>query len=213
MQAHAPPPPEIPAFSNADNEALKAALRREMHALRAGLSPEDRAARALAAQERILTLDAWRAAREVLCYCAVRGEVDTGRLLDDAWARGLRLVLPRCVPDVPGVLELACAACPADLKPGAYNIPEPDPASCPMLDACKADVAILPGLAFDRAGRRLGYGGGYYDRLLAAGPMHPSLRIGLCYAFQLLPDALPADPWDAPVDAIVTETEIVWISR
>ncbi|GAB7081986.1 5-formyltetrahydrofolate cyclo-ligase [Megalodesulfovibrio paquesii] len=193
--------------------ARKAALRREILAQRKALSQVEHATRSLDAQALVLALDAWRNAGEILCYCAVRGEVDTQRLLDDAWARNLHLLLPRCVPGAPGVMELAGVACPAELRPGAFNIPEPDPATCPMLPASAPDVAVIPGLAFDRAGHRLGYGGGYYDRLLAPGRVQPRLRIGLCFSFQLVADPLPADPWDAAMDVLVTESEVVWPSR
>ena len=207
MQASTPPSP--PA---SDQDARKAALRREMLRLRTGIAGEAHALRSRAAQERLLALEAWQAAAEIFCYCAVRSELDTRLLLEDAWSRGVRLLLPRCVPDQPGVMDLACACTAAELRPGAFNIPEPDPARCPAAGACTPDVAVLPGVAFDRAGHRLGYGGGYYDRLLANGRVQPGLRVGLCFSVQLV-DALPADPWDAPVHVIVTESEVVWISR
>ena len=207
MQAYSSPP-----SPSSEPDARKAALRQEMLRLRAGISGPAHARHSRAAQERILTLDAWQAATEILCYCAVRSELDTRLLLEDAWARGVRLLLPRCVPTQPGVMDVACACDAADLQPGAFNIPEPDPARCPAVGACTPDVAVLPGVAFDRAGRRLGYGGGYYDRLLTAGQARPGLCIGLCFSVQLV-DALPADPWDAPVHVIVTESEVVWISK
>ncbi len=191
----------------------KKILRREMLRLR-GEFPEQRAkADGLQAQARLLGLQVWREARSVLLYAAFRKETDTSLLMRKAWDAGKRLFLPRCLKTADGCtltgeLELAAVADVHQLETGAFGILEPAPL-CMTDDLCRVDLAVLPGLAYDRRGFRLGYGGGYYDRLIATGRLEQTLRVGLCYGFQLL-DALPAEPWDKPVHMVCTETEIVW---
>ncbi len=110
---------------------------------------------------------------------------------------------------------LAPCACAADLKPGRYGIAEPDPARCPAIDMDAApdfapDLAVIPGVAFDRQGNRLGHGAGYYDRFLAHPAMARTALVGLAYAFQIVP-ALPVAPWDRPVHALCTEEGLTWL--
>ena len=85
--------------------------------------------------------------------------------------------------------------------PGPYGIREPA-ATLPVVAPRDLDVMLVPGVAFDPRGNRLGYGGGYYDRVLAA---RPCLTIGIAWTFQVV-DAVPMEPWDQPVDALLTES-------
>jgi len=94
-----------------------------------------------------------------------------------------------------------------DLRPGRYGIREPDADACPVVGVAAVDAALVPGLAWDRAGHRLGRGGGYYDRLLGH-PAWRAFRCGLFFAAQEVPP-LPADEWDSPLDAVLTEREIL----
>ncbi|KAF5029345.1 5-formyltetrahydrofolate cyclo-ligase [anaerobic digester metagenome] len=114
---------------------------------------------------------------------------------------------------------LAPCACAADLKPGRYGIAEPDPTRCPAIDmnaepgsasSFAPGLAVIPGVAFDRQGNRLGHGAGYYDRFLAHPAMARTALVGLAYAFQIVP-ALPVAPWDRPVHALCTEEGLTWL--
>lgn len=207
-----------------DAEARQA-LRRAMLARRAALPPDEAARLGHAAQDALLASPAWRNARQVLLYVAVRNEAATARLLDAAWADGKQVLLPRCVTpasptaDCDNEMCLAPCACAADLKPGRYGIAEPDPARCPAIDMDAApgsapnfapDLAVIPGVAFDRRGNRLGHGAGYYDRFLAHPAMARTALVGLAYAFQIVP-ALPVAPWDRPVHALCTEEGLTWL--
>jgi 5-formyltetrahydrofolate cyclo-ligase len=196
---------------NANRTGLdKAALRKAVLARRAGLVPEEVRRASLGAAALVESLEPWRLAREVLVYLAFKGEVDTASLLEGLWKRGARVLAPRCRSSRAGVLDVACVTCISELAPGAFGILEPHPQRCPALDSFAPDAALIPAVAFDRRGGRLGFGQGYYDRLLAGPQFAHTYLIGLAHCFQVL-DTLPLDPWDRPVDAVVTDKEIIRI--
>jgi 5-formyltetrahydrofolate cyclo-ligase len=91
-----------------------------------------------------------------------------------------------------------------DLKPGTCGIREPRPNRCPPADPDSLDFALIPGVAFDERARRLGYGGGFYDRLLAGGLPEGTPLVSGAFGVQIV-DEVPFDPHDAPVDLVVTE--------
>lgn len=186
----------------------KAALRREILAQRAALTSEQAARNSLAVTALVRGIPRWRSAAEVLAYWPAKNELDTRPLIAELWGRGARVLLPRCRPDQPGVADLAGVACEADLVVGAFSIMEPGPA-CAVTSEAAPDVVLVPGVAFDRQGRRLGFGGGYYDRLLALPNLARALKIGLAHGFQVL-DALPSESWDLPVDGLCTEEGLLW---
>ena len=134
-------------------------------------------------------------------YAALPGEADPAALLAELAERSAALALPRVVTkDAPLVFHRFEPGTP--LAPGAYGIPEPDPA-WPLVTPA---IVLVPLLAFDAAGHRLGYGGGYYDRTLAslrAG--HAITAVGVAYAGQEV-ENLPYDTFDEPLDMILTET-------
>jgi 5-formyltetrahydrofolate cyclo-ligase len=194
--------------SNENVAADKAALRQRLGALRRALTPEDIQASSAAVLARLRELPEWAAAREVLFYWPLAGEVDVRPLLAELTGRGVRALLPRCRPGEPGCMDVARVACEGDLLPLSHGIMEPDPATCPAEDSPCPDLILTPGLAFDRQGRRLGFGGGYYDRFLARPGCAPCLSIGLAHDFQLV-DELPAESWDRRMDLVVTGREVL----
>jgi 5-formyltetrahydrofolate cyclo-ligase len=198
-----------------EDAATKEALRAAMRAARRALPPEERAALSRLACGRLLASALWQGAATVALYIAVRGEVDTGLLLDAAWREGKTLLLPLCAPEKAGTMRLTACAGPEQLCRGAYGIPEPVPAAPidwekPELFSTPPDLVVAPGLAFDRQGFRLGMGGGYYDRLLALPAYAHACRLGLAYAFQIT-EAVPRRDWDIPMQALCTEKELLWI--
>lgn len=185
----------------------KKRLRGEMLARRSALTTGQTREAGEDVAALIRSLPEWRQAREALVYWPMRGEVDVRPLVEELWQRGCRVLLPRCRPDAYGEMDLACAACEDELSPGPFTLMEPDAAKCPAIKSCSPDLALIPGVCFDRRGYRLGYGGGYYDRLLDSGTMGRPLLIGIGHAFQLV-DELPVQPWDMPVDVVCTEEEL-----
>lgn len=196
------------------NTALpdKSSLRKSILAVRDALASEDVRRASLRAAALVEGLDPWRSAREVLVYFAFRGEMDAAPLLEHLLSRGTRVLAPRCRPGETGVLDVACISCLSELAPGAYGILEPHPDHCPPLAAFAPDVALIPAVAFDRKGGRLGFGQGYYDRLLAGPEFESTYLIGLAHEFQVV-EHLPLDPWDRPVHAVVTQSEVIRTGR
>lgn len=148
------------------------------------------------------SLEAFQSAKTVALYMAIGGEVDLDPLFPECWKSGKHT----CVPvfnAAAGIYEMAEITSETDFITGHYGIREPvSPALCSM---DKIDLIAVPGMAFDRKGRRLGRGGGYYDRLLAG---YSGVSAALAFDFQILP-AIPAEPHDRPVDTLVTEIKIV----
>lgn len=177
-----------------------------MIAARAALSPAERSRLSLAAQEAVLGTAAFQGARVVLLYAPIRGEVETDCVAAAAVALGKRLALPRVHKEPRGLVLHAYSGDPGTLVKGAYGILEPA-ADWPEVEPAAVDLVVVPGVGFDTRGNRLGYGGGYYDRLLPdllkANPKVSLL--GLAYGFQVVP-ALPAEAHDVPMDGLATET-------
>jgi 5-formyltetrahydrofolate cyclo-ligase len=187
----------------------KPALRRAMLARRAALSPQEAARASAAVASRVWELPAAAGAREILAYLPVKNEIDASLVAREALARGIRLLLPRCRPGAQGILDIGCVTCLKDVVAGRFGILEPREDACRSADAFAPDLILVPAVAFDAAGNRLGFGGGYYDRLLARPMAAGAFTAGLAYAFQVLP-RLPALAWDIPVDAVVTEHQTLF---
>jgi 5-formyltetrahydrofolate cyclo-ligase len=170
------------------------------------LSAAEREAAAASIARRVWELPAIAAARTLLLYAPLPGEVPTDAIAGEAARRGIALTYPRCLPESRS-LALHRVTHPGELLDGgSYGIREPDP-SCPLLRVPEIDAVIVPGLAWDRTGTRLGRGAGYYDRLFAD-PGWRGLRCGIFFSVQEIAH-LPRDPWDASLHAVVTELETV----
>jgi 5-formyltetrahydrofolate cyclo-ligase len=181
----------------------KSALRRLILARRDAQSADVHAAASKSIAERISMHSAFAAARTILLTLPFRGEWDTRPLALATIAAGKTVVVPR-VDGVARMLDLhSIADLDRDLVGGYQGIPEPR-ADRPKVPRDAIDFVLVPGVAFDLRGRRLGYGGGYYDRLLPL--LSPGVaRIAGAFDLQLV-DLVPAAPHDIAVDAIVTES-------
>jgi 5-formyltetrahydrofolate cyclo-ligase len=138
-------------------------------------------------------------------YAACDGEVDTTLIAADAIRRGKRLHYPK-IDQAGRRLRLGIVTDPSTLLTGTFGIPEPPQGSLVESEEIGPALICLPGVGFTRNGARLGRGGGYYDRLLAAtGPQ--AVAAGLSYAFQLI-DGLPEQDWDRRLDLVFTESAV-----
>ncbi|MFE6771274.1 5-formyltetrahydrofolate cyclo-ligase [Streptomyces griseus] len=183
--------------------SAKSSLRRELLAARALLTKEDavRAAAVLAAAA--LDLPELADARTVAAYVSVGREPGTRALLEALRGRGVRVLLPVLLPD--NDLDWAAYEGPEHLLPAGRGLLEPDGPRLGPDAVLDADTVLLPGLAVDGAGMRLGRGGGSYDRVLArltAAGAHPALVV-LLYDDEVVA-RVPSEPHDHPVDAVVT---------
>ena len=181
---------------NAEKDQLRAEMRarRIVVPLEAARDAAERAARAL------LALPAIAVAGVVALYAAFRAELSTLPAAQALRARGLRLCYPR-VSARSKLLTFHEVSDEALLLPNRLGIPEPPEAS-PLVAPSAIDVIVVPGLAFDPLGGRLGWGGAYYDHTLAAAQR--ALRVGYAYELQIVPD-VPMHGADARVDFLVTE--------
>lgn len=175
--------------------ARKAALRRELLAARAGLTPGEKAAAARALRDAILDLPQTQMAGTVAAYYSLASEPGTHGLVYALWKRGAYVLLPLLRPDAD--LDWASYEGPESLRPGPRGIAEPGEQPRGMDAVARADLVLVPALAVGRTGIRLGRGGGSYDRALArVGPNVPT--VALLYDGELL-DEVPASPFDQRV--------------
>ncbi len=178
----------------------KKKLRRSLLLTRRALSPSEWRDLSDRICDHLQNAPIFTQARTILAYFSFRQEPDLSPLFRDDHSWGF----PRCV-DNSLVWHLWT---PNDLlQTNAYGILEPDP-HAPILSPEQVDLILVPGVACDRQGYRLGYGGGFYDRLLSLPPWQSKPTMGIVFGFGYL-SQLPIEPWDLPLDYVCTETGLV----
>lgn len=186
-----------------DPRASKVPLRQQLAEVRRRIDPAALHVASAAIAVHVESLPAVRDARTVALYQALRTEIQTLPLWQALARAGKRVLFPR-VQAGSRVLSFAPVDDPAELTVGALGIHEPPPARDVPID--EIDVFVVPALGFDRHGRRLGRGGGYYDATLAAHPA--ALRVGPCLA-EALVACVPCEVHDEAVDFVVTPDEVI----
>ncbi|WP_230467244.1 5-formyltetrahydrofolate cyclo-ligase [Lujinxingia vulgaris] len=174
-------------------------MRKELRARRRALDAPLREREAAALCEQLMGAPEFFAARHVAAYWAAGAELSVAAALYEKLSQGARVYLPRV--NASDRLDFVDAGQLDRLTPGAFGILEPEGPAC---DLSQIDLFVVPGLAFDRRGHRLGSGRGYYDRALA-GVTH-ALLIGVGYDWQLIDEELPDEAHDRPMDIIATPT-------
>ncbi len=185
----------------------KRALRRVMRAARERVTAADRARMGLAAGETLMALPELVGAKIISAYVPTRGELDVSFVVAERAMAGTTVVYPRVEVGRRG-LRFHAVVPETPMTIGAFGILEPS-ADAPEIPAEEIDLIMVPGLAFDATGRRLGYGGGYYDELAAR--LRVSGRgflVGIGYDFQLV-DRCPSGEQDVALDGIVTDARVV----
>jgi len=167
------------------------------------MSPEVRQAKSADICRRIVQSGLLNRARTVMVYAAVRGEVDLTPLVEGLLSQACIVAFPVINAERKSLTPVAIASL-RELQPGAFGIPAPPPTALRLAPE-ELDGVVVPGLAFDRDGYRVGYGGGYYDRFLPTIRAN-AVRIGVVYHGLLRP-TLPREPFDQQVDWVVTERE------
>ena len=145
--------------------------------------------------QKLFAEDCYKNAKTIYGYLPYNQEVRTVQILEQALLDGKQVAVPKCYGDEMRFIMMRDLS---QVAPGYAGIPEPI-ADEPLANDPHA-LVLMPGLAFDPQGHRIGYGGGFYDRFLAAEPGHPTLA--LCYDFQMLPH-LETEEFDIPVDAVI----------
>ncbi len=171
----------------------KEELRQHVRLMKSQTTAEERQTLSDAICDSILASDRWRDAQVVLLYHPLSDEVDVRPLLSRGLQEQKHLLLPRVEGD-----DLVLVSYDGTLQRGSFGISEPTGAAYTCLD--DIDLAIVPGMAFDGDGHRLGRGRGYYDRLL---PQLRAWRVGVCFPFQLFA-SVPHEEHDAVMNQIVT---------
>lgn len=183
---------------------MKTGLRARLLAQRDALTTADRVRFSDAITRALVSLDAYQRARSVLAYMTFGSEFMTDRFIAQVLGDGKSLWLPRINRAEHRLSLHAVRDTHAELAAGPWGIREPMPGLCAAGDIADIEFALVPGLGFSCDGARLGYGRGYYDRLLERRDARTALVAG-AYAMQLV-DHIPADGHDVPMQLVVTET-------
>jgi 5-formyltetrahydrofolate cyclo-ligase len=180
----------------------KKELRKNLLKQRQSLRTEDWREKSDRICNNLKSLPIFQEANTILAYFSVRQEPDLSLLFEenDRWG------FPRCVGKS---LVWHSVRSQDTLQVGAYGIKEPDP-EAPTIEVDRVDLILVPAVGCDRLGYRLGYGGGYYDRLLSSPQWQNISTIGIIFDFAYLPQ-IPKDPWDRKLDYICTETMLTRI--
>lgn len=176
----------------------KQRLRQAVRAAARELSEGYKARSSAAICGHLSAMPEYLAADTVFCFVGTAHEIDTAPFLQDALRSGKRLCVPLCVDT--GLMELRRITGLDQLRAGAYGIPEPSP-DAPPVPMDEVDFAVIPCLTCDHAGRRLGQGGGYYDRFLSK---YRSAAVLVCREL-LIREEIPTEPHDCFIPWVLTE--------
>ena len=188
-------------------QLLKKQLRKEVLEARNAMPARVAAEKSARIIRMLLKLDEYKNTSIIITYLNFRNEVQTGELVRRAMAEGKRVTVPLVDPVSRSLTPSLLSSYPDDLQPGTWGILEPKPHCVRPVDPCRLELVIVPGVAFDGKGNRLGYGGGYYDSfLLKTGS--DALFVAPAYEMQLL-DLVPRDSQDIRMHCLITEDRII----
>lgn len=183
----------------------KKQIRKRIIALRNAMPSEEIAAKSSEIVRRLTGLREIRESSTLMVFLNFGSEVVTDDLIVWGWAEGKRILVPLCHPESREMTPCLIGGF-ADLETGHYGIREPKADRLRVVPPGEIDAVLIPAVAFDRRGYRVGYGGGYYDRFLPKAPR--AARIGAVFACQIVPQ-VPIDRYDLQVERIVTEDELI----
>ena len=173
----------------------KKALRAQIRALKRAMTEEQIVTKSARLGELFAQSELYKNAKTIYGYLPYNQEVRTVAMLEQAIADGKKVAVPKCYGDTMKFIYMDDLS---KVESGYAGIPEPV-ADEPVADD-KTALVLMPGMAFTSSGDRMGYGGGFYDKFLAAEPDHPTLA--LCYDFQMV-ESLPTEEYDIPVDCVL----------
>lgn len=173
----------------------KKELRAQIRALKRAMTEEQIVEASARLGELFAASEQYKEAKTIYGYLPYNQEVRTVPMLERALRDGKKVAVPKCYGDEMRFIYMDDLS---KVEAGYANIPEPI-ADEPVADD-KTALVLMPGMAFTKNGDRMGYGGGFYDKFLAAEPDHPT--VALCYAFQMV-ESLPTEEYDIPVDCVL----------
>jgi 5-formyltetrahydrofolate cyclo-ligase len=194
-------------MTSAGLKRAKREVRRRVLVARDAMGEAERGRASLRIAGRILEIPEVQRASTVMAFWSFGSEVDTAPLIEALHGRGVHVALPRIVE--------------GDMEPRTYAPGDPvietafgarEPSAGIALDPSAIDVVVTPAVAFDRSGRRVGYGGGFYDRFFPR-TRRETLRMGVGFDVQLLDEDLPGGHFDLGLDGVVTESGVVRFPR
>ena len=181
---------------------MKTKIRLKIKKIRAEMSHREVAEKSKSAAQLFLSSDFYKNAAQIMLYTQLGNETDTTDIISCAFADKKTLVFP--ITEVhSGIITPYYADEKTVFKKGNFSVSEP--VGTQVADMTKTDVILVPGIAFDKTGGRIGFGKGCYDRLLKNSA---AVKIGYCYGFQLV-DSIPCEPHDVKMDFIITENGII----
>lgn len=201
-------PLKILSMQDKKDNSAKEALRKKFLRLRADYPAAQKHAMGIRAQNRLMASREWREASTVGMYMALDNEMPTDALLANALQNGKNVWLPKVVDGKHGLMKFLPYTGGTPLKRGFFHILEPEENG--LAPAFQPDLLVAPGLAFDLQGRRLGFGGGFYDRFLDNPNFFCPRVCGLAFSFQIV-SHLPEEPWDMRVNGLCSEDELLWL--
>lgn len=179
----------------------KKLLRQRLQLKRNNIPVEKRAAASTEIAKKFLNSADYKDALKILIFFPFRSEVDTTLIIKAALESGKKIILPKVEGDI---LELYYVEdIKSQLQEGAFGVMEPVKEDCKPALVSEVEIAVIPGLCFDKSHNRMGYGGGFYDRLLPALP-EKTKKIALCFNMQVF-KKIPCDKHDVKIDIIITE--------
>jgi 5-formyltetrahydrofolate cyclo-ligase len=185
-------------------------IRIHMKAFLAGLTAADRHARSIAACQQLVSTREFKTSQTVMIFMSLPTEVETSTLAIKAWQEGKNVAVPRVDWGGNRMEPVEIRSLDLDMKTTGPGIREPIAGT--VLPLGCIDMIVIPGLAYDRRGYRVGRGRGFYDRFLSQQDFQGK-RVALCFHEQLMADAIPCEPHDMPMDLIVSDKEVIHCHR
>lgn len=186
---------------------MKEALRKEIIQARLKLTPQQVEVKSEKIIQQLISLPVFQQAGTIMTYVAFNQEVETRGLIKYSLAQRKRVLVPITKHKPKELVPSEIRNFPGDLQPGTWGILEPKPDCIRPVDAQEIDLVVVPGVAFDAAGNRLGYGGGFYDRFLSQ--LSPKARF-VAVAFQLqIRENVYYQQHDQPVHWVITEEQVI----
>jgi len=194
-------------YSIMENNVQKEKIRKEILKKRISLSTEDRINKSIEIFKKLESINIYNYSEIIMFYVATMSEVQTENMIKESLIKGKKIVIPIMESDTGNLVPSLLLDYDNELEKNSQGILESKKAFRRLFSAEKLEVIIIPGIAFDASGNRLGRGKGYYDRFLTR--INPSvLKIALAYEIQMV-DHIPHDKNDIPVNMIITEQRII----